>query len=690
MARVGKISFDLAANSAEFTAGLNAAERAMASMQSKAAEFVGRVDGAFDSISKKASASAKAMDTALKQQRDSMQRMIDAADPAAAKLRQIAVAEAEVNKALAYGTITAEEHTLIMSNIGKVAGVAGRGYANFGMLVQQAGYQISDVFAVAASGGNVMAQAGTQLGQFLGFMGPWGAVVGAAVTALGLLATNLFKTGEASDEAKHSADLYEKSLNDLLDIEKEYNKVLRERQGLPALSGSLDSLKQRALEAKGHAEVESEKDPSLVSGLWSSFKQKIGFSRSKTDAELARANENQANSDLSYAREIDEATQDEKVTIALGKLNDERDREAALLKVSSGERDKARAMAEAELEVRKQLAETYASPQQVESEVAKARAFAAATYDQQKSEEAAAKSQEKLRQEREKELAEEVKQEEARSKISGSMQREISDNDQLITALQTSEAEYEKVKALLEVINQYRQAGIEMSPDELKAAEDAAKRLGEQRQQMDELKDKYQSMKKLGADLGMTFSSAFEDAIVEGKKFSDVLQSLYQDVLRLLVRQSITQPLASSAGSWFSSIFKAIGFASGTPNAPPGMAWVGERGPELIKFRGGEQVFPAHLSQAIASTYRLPGYADGAYDSSALSGGDFGRGGGVEVNVINKSGADIKTQRRNVGGIDTIDVLVDQAVARKLSQRGSGSNRAIRQTFGASEKLVSR
>ncbi len=36
------------------------------------------------------------------------------------------------------------------------------------------------------------------------------------------------------------------------------------------------------------------------------------------------------------------------------------------------------------------------------------------------------------------------------------------------------------------------------------------------------------------------------------------------------------------------------GFASGTMSAPSGLALVGERGPELVRFRGGEQVIPNH------------------------------------------------------------------------------------------------
>jgi hypothetical protein len=43
-------------------------------------------------------------------------------------------------------------------------------------------------------------------------------------------------------------------------------------------------------------------------------------------------------------------------------------------------------------------------------------------------------------------------------------------------------------------------------------------------------------------------------------------------------------------------------FAGGTSGAAPGWAWVGERGPELVRMRGGEQVIPNH---------KLGGYALG-------------------------------------------------------------------------------
>lgn len=54
--------------------------------------------------------------------------------------------------------------------------------------------------------------------------------------------------------------------------------------------------------------------------------------------------------------------------------------------------------------------------------------------------------------------------------------------------------------------------------------------------------------KSAAEELGLTFASAFEDAIVAGKKFSDVLKGLGQDIARILIRRSITEPLANEIG----------------------------------------------------------------------------------------------------------------------------------------------
>ena len=51
-------------------------------------------------------------------------------------------------------------------------------------------------------------------------------------------------------------------------------------------------------------------------------------------------------------------------------------------------------------------------------------------------------------------------------------------------------------------------------------------------------------------------------------------------------------------GNWFKGIF---GFATGTNNAPSGLALVGERGPELIDLHGGERIYNADSTRDILS-----------------------------------------------------------------------------------------
>lgn len=59
---------------------------------------------------------------------------------------------------------------------------------------------------------------------------------------------------------------------------------------------------------------------------------------------------------------------------------------------------------------------------------------------------------------------------------------------------------------------------------------------------------------------------------------------------------------ANAALSGASRPSTSRGYASGTASAPPGWAWVGEKGPELMLLRGGETILPAEASQEFAQT----------------------------------------------------------------------------------------
>lgn len=126
-----------------------------------------------------------------------------------------------------------------------------------------------------------------------------------------------------------------------------------------------------------------------------------------------------------------------------------------------------------------------------------------------------------------------------------------------------------EMKAILDPIQKYRdeldkidqlQERALLTPDEATAARFYWQ---EQIQNAAGFNEELERSKTFAEEFGLAFTSAFEDAIVEGKKFSDVLGSLAQDATRIFLRQSVTEPL----GKWFSGLDIGKLFTSANGNA---------------------------------------------------------------------------------------------------------------------------
>lgn len=65
------------------------------------------------------------------------------------------------------------------------------------------------------------------------------------------------------------------------------------------------------------------------------------------------------------------------------------------------------------------------------------------------------------------------------------------------------------------------------------------------------LNDELVKQNDIGRELGLTFTSAFEDAIIEGENFRDVLQSIGKDIARIVLRKGFTEPLGNAVASIF-------------------------------------------------------------------------------------------------------------------------------------------
>jgi F0F1-type ATP synthase membrane subunit b/b' len=95
---------------------------------------------------------------------------------------------------------------------------------------------------------------------------------------------------------------------------------------------------------------------------------------------------------------------------------------------------------------------------------------------------------------------------------------------------------------------------------------------------------------KIAQEAGQITSGAFENAILSGEKLRDTMRALAQDLIRLLFRQQITEPLAKNVGSFFTGLF--AGRATGGPVTGNTPYIVGERGPELFIPTSSGNIIP--------------------------------------------------------------------------------------------------
>ncbi|MDH4873014.1 hypothetical protein [Pseudomonas sp. BN515] len=184
-----------------------------------------------------------------------------------------------------------------------------------------------------------------------------------------------------------------------------------------------------------------------------------------------------------------------------------------------------------------------------------------------------------------------------------------------------------KAQAALEIIQSLQDAGantlgfagfvkelqsIEQAADQIQLAR-AQESVAHTTESVKQLKAEIEAVKK--TDISINLPPDQVAAIT--KQFEDLAAKLSPMLtFTATVKVPSTDDVAaSSAGSTTTR-----GFATGTRSAPPGMAWVGENGPELLKFRGGEEVFTTdasrNLMQRLAGM-RSPDLASGSFAEAA-------------------------------------------------------------------------
>ena len=139
-------------------------------------------------------------------------------------------------------------------------------------------------------------------------------------------------------------------------------------------------------------------------------------------------------------------------------------------------------------------------------------------------------------------------------------------------------------------------------------------------------------MSEEAAESGRATIQAYID---EAEGMLPQVRSVYADIAR--AASLGLEPAKYADSAWYANGNR--GYASGTKSAPPGWAWVGEEGPELMRMHGGEQVLPSSASREAAESYHA--YSRYAAEQSAqntrppleLAGTGSGSTGGTKMEM---------------------------------------------------------
>jgi hypothetical protein len=274
--------------------------------------------------------------------------------------------------------------------------------------------------------------------------------------------------------------------------------------------------------------------------------------------------------------------------------------------------------------------------------------------------------------------------------------------DEMMTAQEKYNTDLEYYNTLLE--------GSAISQETFdRASASAAETLKKANQLTVKQTDDTDRLNDVSRDLGFTFSSAFENAIVEGKKFSEVLVGLAKDIERIILRQAVTTPLANalSAGisSWMSPGTslgsQTAAFGGGTapysgPASGSAFTVASKHGNAFQAFANGGVINSPMTFPMTGGKTGLAGEAgkEAILPLTRTSSGDLGvkaaGGGGVQVNVYAPEGSKVTQDQQQDGGMEKINIYIDEAVAGNVSKPGSKTFRALKGTFGIGQTLAKR
>lgn len=163
---------------------------------------------------------------------------------------------------------------------------------------------------------------------------------------------------------------------------------------------------------------------------------------------------------------------------------------------------------------------------------------------------------------------------------------------------------YEKLRASMSATQALEASGITLTKAHRDAFLSSSQAIGTATTAFDKAKDSLSKINSASSQIGSALSSAFADAVVEGKSLNDVLLSLVQTLEKAAINSVFASIFNAPASGGLSPFASALGLgkigknAQGTDNWSGGPTWVGENGPEIVNLPKGAQVIPNAVARS--------------------------------------------------------------------------------------------
>lgn len=233
--------------------------------------------------------------------------------------------------------------------------------------------------------------------------------------------------------------------------------------------------------------------------------------------------------------------------------------------------------------------------------------------------------------------------------------------------IKSTQTDVEKFSAEIERLNDALNEGLSWDV--------YAKAIANAQDEFEKISKKTEEADDTVKQLGLTFTSAFEDAVIAGEELSEVLKGILQDILRLAVRKQITEPLLSA----FSGVFGGVtGGAGGAIAKDPGGF--------LVNLPGRASGGPVSGGSAYVVGERGPEVFVPRHSGSIIPNG----GGGATINIIDQRGANAPavetTTETGPDGRQIISAIIKSEVRNAFE--GGEMDRVLANNFGLARRGI--